>query len=83
MIFMFFPKAPPEMGSRLDFGVQGLASDLGRKSEAGVHFCCYLQCFRIVGIFGLTWLVTMKRSIDMVFAMFLLLLISWAASAGR
>ena len=24
----FFPKAPPEMGSRLDFGVQGLARDL-------------------------------------------------------
>jgi hypothetical protein len=22
---MFFPKTPPELGSRLDFGVQGLA----------------------------------------------------------
>ncbi len=26
--YMFFPKAPPEQGSRLDFGAQGLASAL-------------------------------------------------------
>ena len=26
--FILFPKAPPEQGSRLDFGVQGLASVL-------------------------------------------------------
>ena len=30
----FFPKAPPEMGSRLDFGVQGLARDLLWSREA-------------------------------------------------
>ena len=32
LAFMFFPKAPPELGSRLDFGVQGLASAGGRKA---------------------------------------------------
>ena len=31
---LFFPKAPPEMGSRLDFGVQGLGRARGPKFVA-------------------------------------------------
>ena len=38
---VFFPKAPPEMGSRLGFGVQGLLVVPGHRSGWRRHFCCY------------------------------------------
>ena len=52
-----FPKAPPEMGSGLDFGVQGLASVCGRGRRGGgsfyMFFATFLSHFVVLMLCGL------------------------------